>query len=166
MAQTFSSSNKFSGKTIVQLCLGTKLILNNNMIKGDDKKPRFLNFCFAHSSASINRIFNILVPTPHILSLIMWGRHKDFKDPMYRSWDMRNKIQNQGLFFHNVYHFELYDIILARAYGVPADSSRAVDCWQWCSGHYFHQSSLLHSLFFFSAVTFSHRRSARIKKLI
>ena len=26
--------------------------------------------------------------------------------------------------------------VLARACGVPAVAVRAVDCWQWCSGHY------------------------------
>ena len=56
---------------------------------------------------------------------------------------------------------------LARACGVPVVGVRAVDCWQWRSGHYFHPSFLLFFPFFFSSVaTFSHRRSARIKKLI
>ena len=41
----------------------------------------------------------------------------------------------------------------------------AVDCWQQCSGHYLHQS-FFPPVFFFSVVTFSHRRSAQIKKLI
>ena len=54
-------------------------------IKGVDKKTLHLNFCFAHISASICRIFKILVPTPHNIPLIMGGRHKNFKDPMYRS---------------------------------------------------------------------------------
>ena len=61
-----------------------------------------------------------------------------------------------------------------RACGVPAVGVRAVDCWQWRSGHYFHPSFLFFPCFFppffpvfFSSVaTFSHRRSARIKKLI
>ena len=33
--------------------------------KGCSKKTLVLNFCFAHISASIHRIFKILVPTPH-----------------------------------------------------------------------------------------------------
>ena len=58
-------------------------------------------------------------------------------------------------------------LILALAYGVPAIGVRAVDCWQWRSGHYFHPSFLSPPFSpFFSVVTFSHRRSARIKKLI
>ena len=51
--------------------------------------------------------------------------------------------------------------LLGRACGVLAVGVRAVDCLHWRSGQYFHQS------FHFSSVaTFSHRRSARIKKLI
>ena len=60
-------------------------------------------------------------------------------------------------------------IELARACGVPAVGVWAVDCWQWRNGHYFHPSFPFFSLFFppFSSVaTFSHRRSARIKKRI
>ena len=35
--------------------------------------------------------------TPHNWGCIMMGRHKNFKDPMYRSSDMsKTKIQNQG----------------------------------------------------------------------
>ena len=56
---------------------------------------------------------------------------------------------------------------LAWACGVPVVGVRVVDCWQWRSGHYNHQSFLLlFSRFFPSVETFSHRRSARIKKLI
>ena len=41
--------------------------------------------------------------------------------------------------------------VLARACGVPAVGVRAVDCWQWRSGHYFHPYFLLlFSRFFFS----------------
>ena len=68
-------------------------------LKGVDKKTLHLNFCFAHISASICRIFKILVPTQHNIPLIMGGRHKNFKDPMYKSWDMSKiKIQNQCFF--------------------------------------------------------------------
>ena len=59
--------------------------------------------------------------------------------------------------------FSLFRHSLARACGVPQVGVRAVDCWQWHSGHYSHQSFLF-SVFF--TVTFSHRWSARIKKLI
>ena len=38
--------------------------------------------------------------------------------------------------------------LLARACGVPAIGVRAVDCWQWRSGHYFHNS------FFFPFIHF------------
>ena len=48
-------------------------------IKGVDKKN--LNFCFANISATIHRIFKILVPTPHNIPLIIWGRHKNLKIP-------------------------------------------------------------------------------------
>ena len=37
---------------------------------------------------------------------------------------------------------------LARACGVPAVGVRAVDCWQWRSGHYFHQSFPFFPVFF------------------
>ena len=47
--------------------------------------------------------------------------------------------------------------ILARACGAPAVSVQAVDCWQWRSGHYNHQS------FLFFSPRFS---CSRIKKLI
>ena len=40
--------------------------------------------------------------------------------------------------------------LLARACGVPAVGVRAVDCWQWRSGHYFHQSFLFFPPRFFS----------------
>ena len=33
------------------------------------------------------------------------------------------------------------------ACGVPADGVRVVDCWQWRSGHYFHQSFLFIPVF-------------------
>ena len=33
-------------------------------------------------------IFKILVSTPHNLRCIMWGRHENVKDSMYRSWDI------------------------------------------------------------------------------
>ena len=61
--------------------------------------------------------------------------------------------------------------LLMRACGVPAVGVLAVDCWQWGSGHYNHSSSPsffppIFSIFFFSVATFSHRRSAQIKKLI
>ena len=62
-------------------------------------------------------------------------------------------------------------LILARPCGVPACGVRAVDWWQWLSGHYFHFFfffGFFPPVFpvFFSVATFSHRRSARIKKLI
>ena len=75
-------------------------------------------------------------------------------------------------------HYEKYSFLLARACGVPAFGVRTVDCWQWRSGHYFHPSFLFFpvfspsfsppffSRFFPSVATFSHRMSARIKKLI
>ena len=60
---------------------------------------------------------------------------------------------------------------LARVCDVLAVGVRAVNRWQWRSGHYNHQSFLFSPPFFspspfFSVMTFSHRRSARIKKLI
>ena len=42
-----------------------------------------------------------------------------------------------------------YFILLAWACGVPAVGVRAVDCWQWRSGHYFHPSFLFFFPFFF-----------------
>ena len=50
--------------------------------------------------------------------------------------------------------------MLAWACGVLAVGVWVVDYWQWCSGHF----SLFSSQFFSSAVTFSHRRRAWIKK--
>ena len=55
------------------------------MLKGVDKKTSQLNLQSAHISASKHHIFKIRVPTPHNIPLIMWGRHKNFKDLMYRS---------------------------------------------------------------------------------
>ena len=55
------------------------------------------------------------------------------------------------------------NIKLARACGVPVVTVRPVDRWQWRSGHFSHQSFFS---FLLSTVTFSHRKSARIKKLI
>ena len=57
-------------------------------------------------------------------------------------------------------------LLLARACGVPAVGVRSVDCWQWRSGHYSHQSFPFSPFSVFSALRFSHRRSAWIKKLI
>ena len=42
---------------------------------------------------------------------------------------------------------------------------RAVNCWQRRSGYYFHHSFLFAPFFFSPVATFSHRRSAQIKKL-
>ena len=55
-----------------------------DQLKGVDKKTLHFDFCFAHISSSLHRIFKILAPTPHNLGRIMWGRHKNFKDRMYR----------------------------------------------------------------------------------
>ena len=41
----------------------------------------------------------------------------------------------------------LLSLLLARACGVPAVVVRVVDCWQWRSGHYSHQSFLFSSVF-------------------
>ena len=38
--------------------------------------------------------------------------------------------------------YQIKALKLARACGVPAVVVRAVDCWQWRSGHYSHQSFL------------------------
>ena len=54
------------------------------ILKGVQKKL-VLNFGCAHISASIHRIFKIFVSNPHNWGCIMGGRHKNFKDPMYRS---------------------------------------------------------------------------------
>ena len=66
------------------------------------KKTSHLNFCYTHISSSIHRIFKILVCTPHNTPLIMWGRHKNFKDSMYRNWDMgKTRIQMWGFFYQH-----------------------------------------------------------------
>ena len=62
-------------------------------------------------------------------------------------------------------NWSLSIFFLARACAVPAVGVRAVDCWQWRSGHCFHPSFPFFPVFS-SIATFSHRRSARIKKLI
>ena len=43
----------------------------------------------------------------------------------------------------NTPYSSLGEFILAQACGVSA-----VDCWQWCSGHYFHMSFLFFPVFF------------------
>ena len=35
-----------------------------------------------------------------IKSVIIWGRHKNFKDQLFRSWDMRKKIKSKGFYPH------------------------------------------------------------------
>ena len=66
--------------------------------------PFFSLFTQSHFfslSVSVYQIFKILVPTPHDVPLIMWGRHKNFKDLINRSWDMsKTKIWNGGFFAH------------------------------------------------------------------
>ena len=47
------------------------------------------------------------------------------------------------LFTNFFWLFPDFSWLLARACGVPAVGVRAVDCWQWRSGHYFHPSFLL-----------------------
>ena len=71
--------------------------------KGCVKKTFCLNFYFAHISVSVYRIFKILVHTPPNIHHIMWGRHKNVKDAMYRSWEMsKTYIQMQGFILHNL----------------------------------------------------------------
>jgi len=55
------------------------------LFKGCAKKNLVLNFGCAHISASIHCIFKILVSILHNLGCIMGGRHKNFKDLMYRN---------------------------------------------------------------------------------
>ena len=69
-----------------------------------------MNFCFPQIWASIHWSFKILVPFPHNIPLIMLGRHKNFKDPINRGWDIsKTKIQNGGYYLHTLYlgHFPL-----------------------------------------------------------
>ena len=74
---------------------------DNITIKCVQKITSLLNFCFADISASVYWIFKILVPTPHNIPLIMGGRHKNFTNPINRSWDMsKTKIQSGGFFAH------------------------------------------------------------------
>ena len=42
-------------------------------IKGVDKQTLHLNFCFAHISASLQRIFKIFVPTPYNIPLTLFS---------------------------------------------------------------------------------------------
>ena len=102
-------------------------------LKGVDKKISLLNFRFAHISASIHRIFKILVPIPPNPPPIMWGRHKNFKYPMYRSWDMSTtKIQNQGFFctpFSSTFCMSALVLNLGCAH-VSASIHR--DFWNYC----------------------------------
>ena len=80
---------------------------------------------------------------------------------------LNSNIQYIFRLFQHILEFEVTSDLLARACGVPAVGVWAVDCWQWCSGHYFHPYFLFFfPRFFFSVATFSHRRRARIKKLI
>ena len=65
------------------------------------KKTLVLNFWFARISSSLYWIFKVLMYTQYSIPLTMWGKHKNFKDLMYRSRDMSTtKIQNQGFFAH------------------------------------------------------------------
>ena len=54
------------------------------LLKGVQIKTLVLNVCFAHISASIHRIFKILVSIPHNLGYTIFKNFKNFKDPMYR----------------------------------------------------------------------------------
>ena len=45
---------------IVVIAIAIVIVL---VIKGVQKKPLVLNYCFPHISASVHRIFKILVPT-------------------------------------------------------------------------------------------------------
>ena len=48
----------------------TGFLLHHFYVKGVDKKPLHLKFCFAHISAAKHHIFKIRVPTPHDIPLI------------------------------------------------------------------------------------------------
>ena len=64
-----------------------------------------------------------------IIRNIFWGVGTVFK--YIRPW-----------FFKKFISLLIISSILAHACGLPAVGTRAVDCWQWRSGHYFHQSFL------------------------
>ena len=65
-----------------------------SLLKGVQKINSLLNFFFADISASAYWIFEILMPTPHNIPLIMGGRHKNFTNPINISGDM-SKPKNQ-----------------------------------------------------------------------
>ena len=66
-----------------------------SLLKGVQKINSLLNFFFADISASAYYwIFEILMPTPHNIPLIMGGRHKNFTNPINISGDM-SKPKNQ-----------------------------------------------------------------------
>ena len=48
-----------------------------------------MKFCFPYISSPGDRIFKILVSTPHNTPLIMGDRHKNFEDPITWARDIR-----------------------------------------------------------------------------
>ena len=112
-----------------------------------------------------------LTPTCSFFSYVLYlffsssGLMLSKKSTLPCVWNTKETILiNDGIDLHGT---DL--LILARARGVPAVGVWAVNCWQWCSGHYLHPYFPFFSRFFprFSSdTTFSHRRSARIKKVI
>ena len=73
-------------------------------MKGVQKKTlRFEFLLCSYLSFCLSELL-ILVPTPHNIPPILWGRHKNFKDLINKSWDMnKTKIQNQGFYLHTLY---------------------------------------------------------------
>ena len=68
-----------------------------------------------------------------------------FRKQWYYNWHERVAFQRSAV-GRSTAGNDVVATILARACGVPAVDVRAVDCWQWRSGHYFH----LYFLSFFS----------------
>ena len=69
-------------------------ILVRRAYKGCAIKNLTFDFFSAHISAFLHWIHTILVPTPHNIPLMVWGRHKNIKDPRYRRDKSKTKIEN------------------------------------------------------------------------
>jgi hypothetical protein len=68
-------------------------------VKDDQNKTSLIKFCFPYILSLGDRIFKILVYTPHNTHLIMWDRHKNVDDPTTQTQDIRKTKFDPGRFF-------------------------------------------------------------------
>ena len=78
----------------------TNKLTKPNMEAGTLPKNNLpFEFLFVYISASVYWIFEILVPSPHNIPLIMGGWHKNFINPVNISWGMSKPKNQKGVFF-------------------------------------------------------------------